>query len=98
MLDESTAEAPVISYIAFYNDVEHEVLPLTSGVQVTLTYNLYLEDKPIVPSLVSSAERPIIDHVKGALECLLSASDFLPEGGMSSVSHRDVDRPRRTGR
>ncbi|SJL14400.1 uncharacterized protein ARMOST_17856 [Armillaria ostoyae] len=82
MLSESTAEAPVISYIAFYSDVEHEVLPVTSGVRVTLTYNLYLEDKPIVPSLLSKAESPIVDHVKEALEHLLSASDFLPEGGM----------------
>ncbi|PBK68267.1 hypothetical protein ARMSODRAFT_888018, partial [Armillaria solidipes] len=82
MLAESTAEAPVISYIAFYSDVEHEVLPVTSGVRVTLTYNLYLEDKPIVPSLLSKAESPIVDQVKEALEHLLSASDFLPEGGM----------------
>ncbi|KAK0219123.1 hypothetical protein IW262DRAFT_1298208 [Armillaria fumosa] len=82
MLAESTAEAPVISYVAFYSDVEHEVLPVTSGVWVTLTNNLYLEDKPIVPSLVSSTESPLIDHVKEALEGLLSASDFLPEGGM----------------
>ncbi|PBK68252.1 hypothetical protein ARMSODRAFT_1019832 [Armillaria solidipes] len=82
MLAESTAEAPVISYIAFYSDVEHEVLPVTSGVRVTLTYNLYLEDKPIVPSLVSSTESPLVDHVKEALQNLLSASDFLPEGGM----------------
>ncbi|KAK0219383.1 hypothetical protein EDD85DRAFT_1028980 [Armillaria nabsnona] len=82
MLAESTAEAPVISYIAFYSDVEHEVLPLTSGVRVTLTCSLYLEDKPIVPSLLSSAESPIVDRVKEALEGLLSASDFLPEGGM----------------
>ncbi|PBK87689.1 hypothetical protein ARMGADRAFT_451542 [Armillaria gallica] len=82
MFAESTAEAPFIFYIVFYSDVEHEVLPVTSGVRVTLTYNLYLEEKPIVPSLVSSAESPIIDHVKEALEGLLSASDFLPEGGM----------------
>ncbi|KAK0184839.1 hypothetical protein F5146DRAFT_1228479 [Armillaria mellea] len=71
-----------VSYIAFYSDVEHEVLPVTSGIRVTLTYNLYLEDKPTVPSLLPNTESPIVDHVKEALERLLSASDFLPEGGM----------------
>ncbi|KAK0434258.1 uncharacterized protein EV420DRAFT_420033 [Desarmillaria tabescens] len=83
MLAESTPETPVISYIAFYSDVEHEVLPLTSGVRVTLTYNLYLEDKlPAPESLLSITENPVTDHVKDALQNLLAASDFLPEGGM----------------
>ncbi len=28
-------------WAAFYSDVEHEVLPVTSGHRITLTYNLY---------------------------------------------------------
>ncbi|KAK0433633.1 hypothetical protein EV421DRAFT_2011466 [Armillaria borealis] len=31
MLANSTPEAPVISYVAFYSDTEHEVLPVTSA-------------------------------------------------------------------
>ncbi|KAG7090303.1 hypothetical protein E1B28_011901 [Marasmius oreades] len=30
-----------IAFISFYSDVEHEVLPVTSGHRVTLTYNLH---------------------------------------------------------
>lgn len=32
---------PSIVYVAFYGDVEHEVLPVRDGFRVTLTYNLY---------------------------------------------------------
>ena len=35
--------SPVISYIAFYSDVEHEVTPVTSGHSVTLTWNIYFQ-------------------------------------------------------
>ena len=32
---------PSLAYIAFYSDVEHEVLDVKSGYRVTVTYNLY---------------------------------------------------------
>ena len=32
-----------IAYVAFFSDVEHEVLPVVSGHRVTLTYNLYYD-------------------------------------------------------
>ncbi|SJL08216.1 uncharacterized protein ARMOST_11579 [Armillaria ostoyae] len=70
MLANSTPEAPVISYVAFYSDTEHEVLPVTSGVRVTLTYNLYLEDKkPTAPAESSTG-------------AALTDKNFLPEGGL----------------
>ncbi|KAK0225527.1 hypothetical protein IW262DRAFT_1356479 [Armillaria fumosa] len=84
MLAKSTPEAPVISYVAFYSDTEHEVLPVTSGVRVTLTYNLYLEDKkPTVPALVaeSSSDPTPVDVLKPALQTFLTDKNFLPEGG-----------------
>ncbi len=34
-------EAPTIHWAAFYSDCEHEVLEVTAGHRVTLTYNLY---------------------------------------------------------
>ncbi|KAG7096291.1 hypothetical protein E1B28_003738 [Marasmius oreades] len=42
-----------IAFIAFFSDVEHEVLPVTSGHRVTLTYNLYYPD-PTSPRLSST--------------------------------------------
>ncbi|KAK0476794.1 hypothetical protein IW261DRAFT_1490110 [Armillaria novae-zelandiae] len=85
MLAKSTPEAPVVSYVAFYSDTEHEVLPVTSGVRVTLTYNLYLEDKkPTVPAQVaeSSGDPTPVDVLKPALQALLTDKNFLPEGGL----------------
>ena len=39
----STPEGPLseICWAAFFCDVEHEILPVTSGYRLTLTYNLY---------------------------------------------------------
>lgn len=36
--------SPSIGYVAFFSDVEHEVLPVKSGYRVTITYNLYFGD------------------------------------------------------
>jgi hypothetical protein len=35
------AHEPTIGYVVLLNDVEHEVMPVTSGHRVTLTYSLY---------------------------------------------------------
>lgn len=35
---------PSIRWIAFYSDCEHEVLPVTAGHRVTLTYELWVAD------------------------------------------------------
>ena len=37
----AAAAEPLVSFVAFFGDIEHEVLPITSGCRVTLTYNLY---------------------------------------------------------
>ena len=37
-------ELPMIDYVAFFSDVEHEVAPVISGHRVTLTYNLYFDN------------------------------------------------------
>ncbi|SJL14401.1 uncharacterized protein ARMOST_17857 [Armillaria ostoyae] len=80
MLADSTREAPVISHVAFYSDIEHEVLPVTSGVRVTLTYNLYLEDIP--RSVAKTPSNPTTDVLKTALQNLLTNEAFLPQGGL----------------
>ena len=41
VFDWSVLSRNQIQWAAFYSDVEHEVLPVTSGYRITLTYNLY---------------------------------------------------------
>ncbi|KAI0794405.1 hypothetical protein C8Q74DRAFT_1248588, partial [Fomes fomentarius] len=33
--------SPHVAFVAFFSDVEHEVMPVTSGHRITITYNLY---------------------------------------------------------
>ena len=52
----SSSESPMqkLSWAAFFCDVEHEVLPVTAGYRITLTYNLYSHKSPVstlLPSL-----------------------------------------------
>ena len=73
-----TATEPSVCFVAFFSDTEHEVLPVTSGYRVTLTYNLY--HKPIHPS-TSSIPTPFHLKVKQALVDLVNDKSTLPNGG-----------------
>ncbi|RDB15876.1 hypothetical protein Hypma_003676 [Hypsizygus marmoreus] len=80
----SSKTSPVIAYVAFYSDVEHEVTPVTSGHRVTLTYNLYFvrrkEDDTAPPKaadLTSSNEAAF----HSVLSQALADPAFIPEGG-----------------
>ncbi|EJD46041.1 hypothetical protein AURDEDRAFT_87219 [Auricularia subglabra TFB-10046 SS5] len=64
-----------VSWVAFYSDVEHEVLPVTSGHRVTLTYNLYFATHDPPPPPVKS--EPLLS----ALKHLLADPTFMPDGG-----------------
>lgn len=75
-----------IAYVAFFSDVEHEVLLVVSGHRVTLTYNLYYSSlrKPAPPTNLEAlqpphASAPVMMQV---LSSLLGDPTFLPEGGM----------------
>ena len=72
---------PSIAYVAFFSDVEHEVMPVTSGHRVTITYNLYYalnEPEPSTfPNQISTNERSF----KDALQTILQDELFLPQGG-----------------
>lgn len=72
-------EEPCLAYIAFFGDVEHEVLEITSGHRVTITYNLYFTS----PQPSRLPVRPITfeDDLEAAMRRLLSNPAFLPEGG-----------------
>ena len=78
----SSQPSPSIAYIAFYSDIEHEVIKVSSGHRVTVTYNLYLVDptpSERIPSIVPNLRD--ISNLGSALQDLLKSSEFLPDGG-----------------
>ena len=79
----STPDHPArtIKWAAFFSNIEHEILPVTSGHRVTLTYNLYREgSEMLVPALsLSSPETTAFKrHFIGAL----SNPHFMRTGGI----------------
>jgi len=75
---------PSLAYVAFYSDIEHEVLKVTSGHRVTLTYNLYSTPSELNPKTTALAVTPdsnAIDKFQTTLRALLKSPDFLPKGG-----------------
>ncbi|KAK3304696.1 uncharacterized protein B0T15DRAFT_250851 [Chaetomium strumarium] len=78
----SSSESQIIHWAAFYSDVTHAVLPVSSGHRVTLTYNLYALPNPShLPSptspLPSDLSLPLVTYMSS----LLSNPSFMPAGG-----------------
>ncbi|TFL01056.1 hypothetical protein BDV98DRAFT_568394 [Pterulicium gracile] len=90
-LQPSSDGHPTLGYVAFYNDVEQELLPVKTGCRVTLTY--VLRWVPFNPSMTSPAEShgspsadptsldPKLQRLTTTLSALLANSSVLPEGG-----------------
>ncbi|KAG9308471.1 hypothetical protein JVU11DRAFT_11813 [Chiua virens] len=74
----ANAKVPSACYVAFYSDIEHEVLPVSSGHRVTLTYNLYRA--PTLPA-ISPFLTPQLLTLKRALVDLVNDKSTLPNGG-----------------
>jgi hypothetical protein len=76
-----------IAYVALFSDVEHEVLPVTSGHRVTLTYSLYFDEHERVSAKDLVSELPSIPQEDNerifcrTLNTLLKDPKFLLEGG-----------------
>ncbi|KAJ7129169.1 hypothetical protein C8R44DRAFT_872468 [Mycena epipterygia] len=83
-LSPPTSTGPAIAYIAFYNDVTHAVEPVVEGHRVTLTYNLFLVDRP--GARPAAAGHRILEGptqtLEDTLRVLLADRDFLPAGGL----------------
>lgn len=60
---------------SFFSDVEHEILPVTEGCRVTMTYNLYNCDEVCVEPDVAS---PFYNNLKAAI----GHPHFLRDGGV----------------
>ncbi|KAJ8079344.1 hypothetical protein PM082_021847 [Marasmius tenuissimus] len=80
--DQLPSSRDEIAYIAFFSDVEHEVLPVTSGHRITLTYNLYHadSDKSTKTSRLN-LDNHDITPLKNALSDLVNDPKFMPNGG-----------------
>ncbi|KAI0786685.1 hypothetical protein C8Q75DRAFT_734628 [Abortiporus biennis] len=66
-----------LGYVAFYRDIEHEVLEVTSGYHITITYNLYLTTSQTASRLSIFSTSAL----KTSLQELLNDPSFLPNGG-----------------
>lgn len=86
------SEEPSIAYVAFFSDVEHEVLPVQKGYRVTITYNLYIDHSDDIPQPRSSSIdgcSSINNHVslfKKAFQAHLNNERFFPKGGILAFS------------
>lgn len=69
-----------IQWAAFYSDCEHEVLEVTSGHRITLTYNLFvrrgLGEMAGHCDTLDARQLPLFKHVKE----VLFDSNFMPKG------------------
>ena len=77
----SLPENPVhkIQWAAFFGDIEHEILTVTEGYRVTLTYNLYNCDK-------ARAEPDVASPFYASLKSAVGHPHFLREGGTLGFS------------
>jgi hypothetical protein len=83
IFDWSSTSASSIQWAAFFSDCEHEVLDVTDGHRVTLTYNLYWV--PFGPASMADSLKSIDEtslHFFTAVKDLLACPDFLPDGGV----------------
>ncbi|RPD54611.1 hypothetical protein L226DRAFT_514965 [Lentinus tigrinus ALCF2SS1-7] len=74
-----------IAYVAFFSDVEHEVIRVLSGHRVTITYNMYWAGPPrVAPPPGLSVLHPLHEspsEVGSILSALFADPAFLPDGG-----------------
>ena len=81
LFDWAPASKSAIQWAAFFSDCEHEVLQVTAGHRVTLTYNLYVRDGG--PSAMATQLQALDQeklHFYAALKKLVECPTFLPNG------------------
>jgi len=92
----AVAQPPSVAYAAFFSDIEHEVVPVTSGHRVTLTYNLFFDDnkrasaKDLVLEPPSAPQEENERMFRSAFKALLNNPEFLPDGGTLGFGLRHV--------
>jgi hypothetical protein len=90
------AQPSSVAYAAFFSDIEHEVVPVTSGYRVTLTYNLFFDDHKRVSAKDLVLEPPSTPQdeneriFRSSFGALLKNPEFLPDGGTLGFGLRHV--------
>ncbi|WP_406281620.1 2OG-Fe(II) oxygenase [Nocardia sp. NBC_00881] len=79
-----------LSFVAFYGDCEHEVLPVTDGFRITLTYNLVAKGRT-GPDAAAFAMHPSVALLAEQLRAHFTTPVELP----TWRSHREPKRPPR---
>ena len=83
-------DSPCVQWAAFYSDCKHEVLQVTSGHRLTLTYNLFLAKGASLstcrPSSLDRGHLPLVTN----LRTMLSNEKFMSQGGYVGIhlAHR----------
>ncbi|KAH9808831.1 hypothetical protein Tdes44962_MAKER06250 [Teratosphaeria destructans] len=78
---ELEAKPPCLQWAAFYSDCEHEVMPVTSGSRITLTYNLYLSAGTGLLAGHLRGLQPATLPVLTELKRTLQKDTFMQDGG-----------------
>lgn len=76
---------PEIQWAAFYSDCEHEVMEVTSGHRITLTYNLYARSITGSPQVGNGLMDPTQLQSYDILHSLFLQENFMPDGGYLGV-------------
>lgn len=84
LFDWSSCNPDSVQWAAFFSDCEHEVLEVTEGHRVTLTYNLYWTDygPSLMATHLDALNQPSLPFYT-ALEKLVRCPSFLPKGESS---------------
>lgn len=87
-----------LSFMSWYSDVQHEVLPVTSGYRWVLTYNLAREPAPGVVATIatgSSVSGEAVQHLHGAIQWWLAkveSAGLAATGGTAATATADNQR------
>ncbi|KAL2816979.1 hypothetical protein BJX63DRAFT_386943 [Aspergillus granulosus] len=81
--DWSDKSDATIQWAAFYSDCEHEIETVTHGDRITLTYNLYVTERPgeLVPSPTAVID-PTTLSLYGWMKNRLARDSFMQNGGI----------------
>ena len=78
----ASKSSPSLAYVAFYCDIEHEVLTVTSRRRVTVTYNLYLVDPASRPgALAVTSNFRSVSNLQATHYAPPKSPEFLPDDG-----------------
>lgn len=82
-LGSESASNSTIQWAAFYSDCEHEVLPVTCGHRITLTYQLYVSEHVggVVHHRFPTAD-PTLYPVYESVKAMLESPAFMKNGGI----------------